>query len=121
MDATVAVIGTGSIGSMTLWQLARDGVDAIGFERYSPGHDQAAAGGESRIFRTAYMEGPQYVPLLIRSRELWRELERTPRAHMLNLKGGLMIGPADSDAIRNVMASADGFDIPHQVLDEPAL
>ena len=56
MDARVAVVGTGSMGAMALWQLARDGVDAIGFERYSPGHDQAAAGGESRIFRTAYLE-----------------------------------------------------------------
>ena len=121
MDARVAVIGTGSMGSMALWQLARDGVDAIGFERYSPGHDQAAAGGESRIFRTAYLEGPQYVPLLIRARELWRELEEESKVDLLNLNGGLMIGPADSPSIRNVLASAEDFDIPHRVLDEKAL
>ena len=121
MDAKVAVVGTGSIGAMTLWQLARDGIDAIGFERYSPGHDQAAAGGESRIFRTAYMEGPQYVPLLIRARELWRELESESGADLLNLNGGLMIGPEDSPSVRNVLASAEDFDIPHRVLDEQAL
>jgi len=121
MDASVAVVGTGSIGSMALWQLARDGVDVIGFERYSPGHDQSAAGGESRIFRTAYMEGPQYVPLLIRARELWRELERESDVDLLTLNGGLMIGPEDSDAIRNVLASADGFDIPHRLLDKSGL
>ena len=121
MDAKVAVVGTGSIGSMALWQLARDGVDAIGFERYSPGHDQAAAGGESRIFRTAYLEGPQYVPLLIRARELWRELERESGADLLTLNGGLMIGPEDSSSIRNVLASAEDFAIPHRVLDEAAL
>jgi sarcosine oxidase len=121
MDARVAVIGTGSMGSMALWQLARDGVDAIGFERYSPGHDQAAAGGESRIFRTAYLEGPQYVPLLIRARELWRELEEESKVDLLNLNGGLMIGPADSPSIRNVLASAEDFDVPHRVLDEKAL
>jgi sarcosine oxidase len=121
MDAKVAVIGTGSIGSMTLWQLARDGIDAIGFEQYAPGHDQAAAGGESRIFRTAYLEGPQYVPLLVRARELWRELEQESHLELLTLNGGLMIGHEDSEAMRNVLASAEEFDIPHRILDEAAM
>lgn len=117
MDAKVAVIGLGSIGSMTLWQLARGGVDAIGFEQYAPGHDQAAAGGESRIFRTAYLEGPQYVPLLLRARELWRELERETGRSLLTLCGGLMIGAGGSEAMRNVVESATSFDLPHEVLD----
>ena len=116
-DAEVAVIGTGSIGSMTLWQLARAGVDAIGFEQFAPGHDQAAAGGESRIFRTAYLEGPQYVPLLTRARELWRELEEESGFDLLTLNGGLMIGHRDSETMTNVLASARDFDLPHRVLD----
>jgi sarcosine oxidase len=117
MDAKVAVIGLGSMGSMTLWQLARAGVDTIGFEQYAPGHDQAAAGGESRIFRTAYLEGPQYVPLLLRARELWRELERETGRSLLTLCGGLMIGSAESEEMRNVVESATSFDLPHEVLD----
>jgi sarcosine oxidase len=117
MDAKVAVIGTGSIGSMTLWQLARAGVEAIGFEQYAPGHDRAAAGGESRIFRTAYLEGPQYVPLLLRARELWRQLEHESGFDLLNLNRGLMIGHEDSDGMRNVLASARDFELPHRVLD----
>jgi sarcosine oxidase len=121
MDANVAVIGTGSIGSMTLWQLARDGVDAIGFEQIAPGHDQAAAGGESRIFRTAYLEGPQYVPLLLRARELWRELEEESGLDLLTLNGGLMIGHRASEAMRNVLVSAEDFEIPHRILDEAAM
>ncbi|NUR05719.1 MAG: N-methyl-L-tryptophan oxidase [Nocardioidaceae bacterium] len=116
MDAKIAVIGTGSIGSMTLWQLARAGVDAIGFEQYAPGHDQAAAGGESRIFRTAYLEGPQYVPLLLRARELWRELEEETGFDLLTLNGGLMIGHQESEPMRIVLASARNFDLPHRVL-----
>ena len=117
MDAQVAVIGVGSIGSMALWQLARQGIDAIGFERYAPGHDQAAAGGESRIFRTAYLEGPGYVPLLLRARELWRELEEESGQSLLTLNGGLMIGHAESESMHNVLESAARYDLPHQVLD----
>ena len=121
MDAQVAVIGTGSIGSMTLWQLARAGVSAIGFEQFGIAHDRAAAGGESRIFRTAYLEGPEYVPLLRRSYELWRELEAESGRDLLTLNGGLMIGDHDSDAMRNVQASIDEFDIRHEVLDHKAM
>ncbi|MGZ4579910.1 MAG: N-methyl-L-tryptophan oxidase [Nocardioidaceae bacterium] len=117
MDAQVAVIGTGSIGAMALWQMARAGIDAIGFEQFAPGHDQGAAGGESRIFRTAYMEGPQYVPLLLRSRELWRELEQQTGTALLTLNGGLMIGPEESTDMGNVLASARDFDLPHRLLD----
>lgn len=117
MDARIAVIGTGSVGSMALWHLARAGIDAIGFERYAPGHDQAAAGGESRIFRTAYLEGPQYVPLLVRSRQLWQELEQESGRRLLTLNGGLMIGRQDSAPIVNVLKSIKDFDLPHRVLD----
>lgn len=55
---------------MTLWQLAKRGIQAVGFEQFGIAHDRSAAGGESRMFRTAYMEGADYVPLLKKSREL---------------------------------------------------
>lgn len=117
MDAQVAVIGVGSMGSMALWQLARAGVDAIGFEQYTPGHDRAAAGGESRIFRTAYLEGPEYVPLLQRALQLWRELEHESGQPLLTMTGGLMIGREDSEAIRNVLASCEQFSLAYEVLN----
>lgn len=121
MDAQVAVIGTGSIGSMALWQLAKAGVTAVGFEQFDVGHDRAAAGGESRIFRTAYIEGPQYVPLLQRAYELWRALESESGRDLLTLNGGLMIGAADGDGMNNVLASIGQFDLAHEVLDADAM
>ncbi|HLR84327.1 MAG TPA: N-methyl-L-tryptophan oxidase [Nocardioidaceae bacterium] len=117
MDAQVAVIGTGSIGSMALWQLARAGVSAIGFEQYGIAHDQAAAGGESRIFRTAYLEGAEYVPILQRALGLWRELEAESGRDLLTLNGGLMIGHRDNEAMDNVMTSISEFGLSHEVLD----
>lgn len=113
----VAVIGVGSIGSMTLWQLARRGINAVGFEQFGIAHDRSAAGGESRMFRTAYMEGPEYVPLLKKSRELWRDLEAETGYKLLTLNGGLMIGPKTSERIQNVIQSVHDFEIDHEVLD----
>ena len=73
-DADVAVVGLGAMGSMATWQLAQAGADVVGFEQYGLAHDRGAIGGESRLFRMAYHEGAEYVPLLRRARELWGEL-----------------------------------------------
>lgn len=116
MDADVAIIGTGTMGSMAAWQIALRGVSVIGFDQYAPGHDRSGAGGESRIFRTAYKEGPKYVPLLLRARELWRELEAATGVPLLTLNGGLMIGRETLPGMANVLATAEQFGLDHAIL-----
>src|SRR5690625_6959119 len=101
MNKKVAVIGLGTMGSMALWQLVKEGVDVTGFEQFGIGHDRSAVGGESRIFRTAYLEGPEYVPLLCRSYELWRDLEKETNQQLLSLVGNFTIGNKTSDYVVN--------------------
>ncbi len=48
----VAVVGTGTIGSQAAWRLAARGADVVAYDRFAPGHDRSAAGGESRIYRS---------------------------------------------------------------------
>lgn len=115
--ADIAVLGTGTMGAMTLWRLARRGVRAVGLEQFAPGHDRSAAGGETRIFRTAYLEGPQYVPLLQEALTLWQELEAENGRQLLALGGGLMIGTPDSPPIQNLLESIRAFDLAHEILD----
>jgi sarcosine oxidase len=114
----VAVVGVGTIGSMALWSLAKRGVRVIGFERHGIGHDLGAAGGESRMFRVAYKEGSWYVPLLLESARLWRELETTAGgARVLTPGGALTIGRPDHDDVAAVLHSAKEWDLDHEVLD----
>ncbi|WP_412066384.1 N-methyl-L-tryptophan oxidase [Rhizobium sp. SYY.PMSO] len=115
-DADVGVVGLGAMGSMTAWRLAKRGVSVLGWDRLAPGHDQSASGGESRIFRTAYKEGPAYVPLLIKSRHLWNELEADTGTLLLNLIGAISMAQEDSDYMRNVIASCRNFDLDHEIL-----
>lgn len=114
---TVAVVGTGTMGAMTAWQLARRGVPVVAFDAYAPGHDRGAAGGESRIFRTAYREGAQYVPLLQRAQQLWHELEQETGSALLTLSGGLTVGPRDNPDVREVLAGDQEFGLGCEVLE----
>lgn len=117
MDAEIGVVGVGTIGAMTAWQLARRGASVLGFEQFAPGHDRSGAGGETRIFRTAYLEGAQYVPLLLDAQRQWRTLEAECGRDLLTLNGGLMIGDAGGELVTSVRASIAAHDLPHEVLD----
>ena len=72
----VVVIGLGAFGSAAIYHLAKSGADVLGIDRFSPPHPHGSTHGESRITRMALGEGAEYSPLALRSRALWRALER---------------------------------------------
>jgi sarcosine oxidase len=105
-QADVIVLGAGTMGSMALWRLAGRGASVIGIERFEPGHDRGSGHGESRMIRTAYFEGPEYVPLVRAAFPLWRELEAEAGADLLTMTGALMIGLPDGDLVAGARRSA---------------
>jgi sarcosine oxidase len=104
------------MGSATTWQLARAGVQVIGIDRHHPPHAHGSTHGDTRITRLATAEGPQYVPLVRRSHELWREIEAETGAELLHQVGALMISVPDSPFMATVRALADRFAIDHERL-----
>ena len=117
MDADVLVVGLGAMGSMALWRLARRGASVVGFDRFEPPHAFGSSHGESRIIRTAYYEGPGYVPLVREAFGLWRELEGESGVSILTMTGALMIGSPSSDVVAGALASAREHGLEHEVLD----
>ena len=101
---------------MALWQLARRGVSVLGFEQFTPGHDRAAAGGESRVFRIAYHEGTNYVPLLLAARDAWGQLEEAASAELLDRCGYLEIAKSDDEGFASSVASLAEHGLSHEVL-----
>jgi sarcosine oxidase len=115
-SGTVAVVGTGTMGAMALWQLSRMGVNPVGFDLHSPGHAFGSAGGETRTFRSAYAEGAMYGPLLAESITQWRQLEADTGTPLLTMTGGLMIGKMGSDYLRSVLATVTANGLPFETL-----
>src|SRR5207248_11267728 len=112
----IVVCGLGAMGSAALYELARRRRRVLGFERFAPGHDRGSSHGATRIIRLAYFEHPNYVPLLRRAYELWRELERDSGEDLLTETGGLMIGTPDSELVSGSLASARQHGLEHELL-----
>jgi sarcosine oxidase len=105
------------MGAASAWRLAERGVQVVCFDRHSPPHTFGSTHGETRITRTAYFEGPWYVPLLRETFPLWRELERSTRSQLLTLNGALMIGSSASDVVTGARAAAAAHGLDIEVLE----
>ncbi|QFU17711.1 N-methyl-L-tryptophan oxidase [Microvirga thermotolerans] len=120
----VAVVGLGAMGAAALYQLAKLGAKAVGIDRHAPPHDQGSTHGETRITRQAIGEGVAYVPLALRSNEIWRELEAETGERLLSQIGCLIIGtmsPAASGPIRRsflatTRQAAEDYGLAHEIL-----
>ena len=127
--ADVIVVGLGAMGSASLYQLARRGARVIGIDRFHPPHDQGSSHGESRITRQAIGEGEEYVPFVLRSHEIWRELEAETGEALLFQVGGLLLSResggarhhGQGDFVGRSIAAAKRFGIAHEVLRAPEI
>jgi sarcosine oxidase len=114
----VIVIGLGVMGASAVDALSRRGLDVLGIDRFGPGHTQGSSHGRSRVFRMSQSEDPVYVPLMRRSLELWRDLERRSRERLLTVTGTLEIGRnSGSDIMDGALRSVREHGLMHEVLD----
>ncbi|WP_210590454.1 N-methyl-L-tryptophan oxidase [Streptomyces sp. GESEQ-35] len=117
----VAVVGVGTMGSQAAWRLAARGAEVVGYDRFAPGHDRSAGGGETRIFRSAHFEDSRYVPLLRQADALWTELQRETGRELRRLTGCLLMGPTEHQQMATVLESIAEHGLDHEVLDTEAL
>ena len=115
------VIGLGGVGAFALRALARMGVEALGLERFAPGHDRGSSHGGTRVFRHAYFEHADYVPLLRYSSAEFGRLERELGRALLQRCGCLLLGPAGSAVIDGAAAAAAQHGLPVEGLDAAML
>ena len=116
VNSDVIVVGLGAMGSATCYQLAIRGVSVIGIDQYEPPHPYGSTHGDTRITRLAIGEGDDYVPLVRRSHELWREIEQLAGARLLTTTGGVILGHGASPFLRRTRDSARRFGIDHENL-----
>ena len=125
----VIVLGLGAMGAASLYQLAKRGVRVAGIDRFAPPHELGSSHGATRITRQAVGEGAAYVPLALRSHQLWRELE-AERGVSLFEQCGVLIMTATAtatshhgrpDFTRTTLELARRYGIAHEEWDGPTI
>ena len=109
-------VGLGSMGSAALYHLASRGRRVLGLDSFNPPHTMGSHGGLTRMTRLVYAEHPDYVPLLQRANDLWRDLERQTNQTILHTTGGVYIGPESSLYISGAIESATRHNLPYELL-----
>ncbi|MEK7863199.1 MAG: N-methyl-L-tryptophan oxidase [Chloroflexota bacterium] len=115
------VVGLGAHGSAAAYHLAKRGLRVLGVEQFPRGHTLGSSGGLSRIIRLSYYEHPDYVPMLKRAWDLWRELERESGETLLRQTGGLYMGSPDGALVAGALASARQHGLAHELLAQDEL
>jgi sarcosine oxidase len=111
------VIGVGGMGSATLFECARRGLDVLGIEQFDIPHKLGSSHGLTRIIRLAYFESPAYVPLLVRAYELWDELQQGVGEQLLFKTGSIDAGWESSESVQGSLRSCRQYSLRHDVLD----
>src|SRR5262245_11766417 len=108
----VIVIGVGSMGSSACYFLSKRGYKVLGLEQFDIAHEFGSHAGQSRIIRKAYFEHPDYVPLLNRAYESWKNFEEETGTQLYYCTGLLYSGKPASEIIKGVKLSASLYNIP---------
>ena len=118
----VAVVGVGTMGSQAAWRLAARGAEVVGYDRFAPGHDRSAAGGETRDLPQRPLRGlPVCTAAPARRRPLGAaaagDRPRTAPAHRMSAHG---VRPSEQQ-MATVLESIAEHGLDHEVLDAETL
>lgn len=109
------------MGSSACYHLAKNGFKVLGLEQFDLGHSQGSSHGQTRIIRKAYFEHADYVPLLLRSYELWRDLSLEARQTLYHETGLIYFSPQGSKLIDGLFESSKKYQIPLERLTQAQL
>ncbi len=116
-----AVVGLGIMGASTVWDAAKFGATVLGIEAGGPTHAHGSSHGATRIYRQAYWEGENYLPLLRLADLGWRELQRTAHKRLIVETGGVFIGPRSTGVVEGSLHTAQAGNVHHESWDASTL
>lgn len=110
----VIVIGVGGIGSATVYELAKNGENVLGIERYGIPHTKGSSHGQTRMIRKAYHENPQYMDMIDRAYHLWEKLQEEYGEQLLFKTGSIAAGPSSSNLVTGALKTCHEHSISHE-------
>ena len=121
MPPRIAVIGLGCAGIAVCAELAQRGAEVSGLEQFEIGHTRGGSAHQSRGFRLAYYEHPNYVPMLFAARHHWMKLNERATAPVFYDSGGLYLSAPDGALVPGSIEAAARHDVAYEPMDAPAV
>jgi len=123
------IVGLGAMGSATAYQLSKTSKKVLGIDQFDPPHNNGSSHGDTRITRQAIGEGRQYTPIVLRSNQIWEEIENATGKELYNHCGGLIFGPSNINTVQHgqegflnqTIEVAKEFHIQHELLEHAEL
>ena len=113
----VIILGGGAMGTAAAWALSLRGVKVLVLEQFGHIHALGSHGGGTRIFRHAYAEDPDYVPLMFHADDLWCALQQELGTEIVHRVGILEMDAPGFDHAKRARAAAQRYGIEFEWLD----
>lgn len=113
----VLIAGGGTMGTAAAWALSKRGFSVGVFEQFHHVHDLGSHGGHTRIFRHAYSEGADYVPLMRRADKLWVELQEETGLDIVHRVGILEMDGPNGVHAKQARDAGAAHDVPYEWMD----
>jgi len=111
------IVGAGAVGAAAARRAGEAGARTLVLEFAVPGHDKGSSHGPGRIFRHAYFEHPDYVPLLRHATARIEQLEDEEGVELLHRCGVLLMGDERSDVVTRSIDAASRWNVEIETLD----
>lgn len=116
MRYDVIIIGAGTWGSATAWQLAERGHKVLAVDAFHPPHDFGSHAGATRLARQSNSTGTEYVALTQRAFDLWDQIANRTSSEVLMRSGNVFVGLPGSIWFDRTLQNLQGSPFPYEVL-----
>jgi len=112
------VLGAGAWGSAAVQHIATRNRRVLCVDRYRPPHVYGSTHGHSRLINSNAETSSRNFRLIMRSYELWRELEKASGRELMQQVGYLFVGSPGSKRMAGSLESYGSEAVPYEVLSE---
>ena len=112
----VVIVGAGAMGMSAGYYLSQKDLNILMIDSHDPPHAHGSHGGDTRLIRHAVGEGLEYIPLALRSQELWDELQTHSNDEIFRQIGILNFGYKGSEFLENTIEGAREYNLEIETL-----